>query len=160
MNSRTQCEIICKVSGMRLWLTHIQFLQGEVGHHLPRHGIFRRVSIIPPRYSRRSVSVHARRACQCTAVWYSVVMDSAVGVMAAVLGTNAAVVSIPVDCTGGWMMALAARMASKATLGRQGAGGKLVWPRVQWKGSIPSGKQTTKLVFNYKVTKTKNIFDE
>ena len=58
-------------------------------------------------------------------------MDSAVGVMAAVLGTNAAVVSIPVDCTGGWMMALAARMASKATLGRQGAGGELVWPRVQ-----------------------------
>ncbi len=58
-------------------------------------------------------------------------MHSAVGVMAAVLGTNAAVVRITVDSTGGWMMALATRMASKATLGRQGAGGKLVWPRVQ-----------------------------
>jgi hypothetical protein len=55
-------------------------------------------------------------------------MHSAAGVMAAVMGTNSAVVSITVDSTGGWMMALAARMAGKATLGRQGAGGKLVWP--------------------------------
>jgi hypothetical protein len=59
------------------------------------------------------------------------VMYSAVGVMAAVMGTNSAVVRITVDSTSGWMMPLAARMASKATLGRQGAGGELVWPRVQ-----------------------------
>ncbi len=145
-----------KVSGTRLWLTHIQFLQGEVRHHLPRHGIFRRVPTVPPCYSRRGgVSVHARRACQRTAVWNTVVMCSAVGIMAAVMGTNAAVVSIPVDCTGGWMMALAARMASKAIVGRHGAGGELVWPRVQWKGSIPLGKQTTKLVLISKWAKLK-----
>ncbi len=60
-------------------------------------------------------------------------MHSAIGVVAAVLGTNSAVVRITVDSAGGWMMALGTRrkgMAGKATLGRHGAGGKLVWPRV------------------------------